>query len=135
MRRASFYIGAIVLGTVGPLALAAWASEVASIHRTEREMRSILLGGAAAGTACSATLAGLGLLVAAVESRAMAASILGGRSPAPGRRRAALARSRMVFWRVVVGVVHRRDPGRHRPGRSSASPSRQPSARRPISRS
>ena len=103
MRRASFYIGAITLITLGPLALAAWASEVASIHRTEREMRSILLGGAAGWYGVLATLAGLGLLVAAVESRAMAASILGGRyAGRPVDVRAALARSRMAFWRVVA---------------------------------
>lgn len=102
MRRASFYIGAITLVTLGPLALASWASEVASVDRTEGEMRSILLGGAAAWYSVLGTLAGLGLFVAAVESRAMAASILGGRyAGRPVDVRATLARSRMVFWRVV----------------------------------
>jgi len=110
MRGASFYIGVVTLVTVGPLALAAWASAVLSIQRTEREMRSIMLGGAAGWYGVLATLAGLGLFVAAVESRAMAAAVLGGHYA--GRSvgvRAALARSRMVFWRVaavsvIVGV-------------------------------
>jgi hypothetical protein len=103
MRRASFYVGAITLITLGPLALASWASEVASVHRTEGEMRAILLGGAAGWYSVLATLAGLGLIVAAVESRAMAASILGGRyAGRPVDVRATLARSRMVFWRVVA---------------------------------
>ncbi|HEV8402319.1 MAG TPA: hypothetical protein VGQ31_04720 [Candidatus Limnocylindrales bacterium] len=103
MRRASFYIGAITLITLGPLALTAWASEVVSIYRTEAEIRSILLGGAAAWYSVLATIAGLGLLVAAVESRAMAASILGGHyAGRPVDVRAAVARSRMVFWRVVA---------------------------------
>ena len=52
------------------------------------------------------TIAGLGLLVAAVESEAIAASILGGRlSGRPVTTHAALGRSRMVFWRVILGSV------------------------------
>jgi hypothetical protein len=51
-------------------------------------------------------IAGLGLFVAAVESQAMAAAILGGRlSGRPITTRAALARSRMVFWHVIVGSI------------------------------
>ena len=106
MRRASFYIGLVVLGTVGPLALASWALEVVALHKTNAEMDSILAGGAAA-------LAGVprrdrgrrALLVAAVESRTMASALLGGRLA--GRPslsvRGSLARSRMSFWRVVIG--------------------------------
>ena len=45
MRRASFYIGLIVLGTVGPLALASFAIAVISIHLTEREMEALLARG------------------------------------------------------------------------------------------
>jgi hypothetical protein len=103
MRRASFYIGAITLITLGPLAITAWAIEVVAVHRTEGEVRSILLGGAVGWYGVLATLGGLGLLVAAVESRAMAASILGGHyAGRPVDVRAALVRSRMVFWRVVA---------------------------------
>jgi hypothetical protein len=103
MRRASFYIGAITMITLGPLALAAWATEVLSIHRTEREMEQILLHGAALWYGLLGTMAGLGLVVAAVESRAMAAAILGGHYAGhPVEVRSALARSRMVFWRVIA---------------------------------
>ena len=103
MRRASFYIGAITLITLGPFALAAWATEVVSIHRTAREMESLLVHGAAGWYGLLGTVAGLGLVVAAVESRAMAAAILGGHyAGRPVEVRSALARSRMVFWRVVA---------------------------------
>ena len=56
--------------------------------------------------ACSSPLAGIGVLVAGIESRAMAAAILGGQQAArPITVRAALARSRTVFWRVIVAGV------------------------------
>ena len=42
MRRASFYVGLIILGTVGPFALASWALEVVSIHMTNAQMRATL---------------------------------------------------------------------------------------------
>ena len=102
MRRASFYIGVVTVLTLGPFALAAWAIEVVSIDRTERQMTSALLGPAGAWYGVLATIAGLGLIVAAVESRAMAAAILGGHYAGhPIAIRSALARSRAVFWRVV----------------------------------
>jgi hypothetical protein len=105
-RRASFYIGLVVLGTVGPLALASWALEVVSIHRTTREMASVFTAGAETWLGLLEVLAGVGLLVAAIESRSMAAAILGGHLVGrPVTVRAALARSRMIFWRVVVGSV------------------------------
>ena len=44
MRRASFYIGIIVLCTVGPFALASWALEVASQHLSSREVQALLIG-------------------------------------------------------------------------------------------
>ena len=44
MRRASFYIGSIVLGTVGPLALASWAVEVVALDRTPEQMEAGLAG-------------------------------------------------------------------------------------------
>jgi hypothetical protein len=106
MRRASFYIGLIVLGTVGPLAIASFGLEVVSIHHTRREMEGLLAGGLGVVEGSLLILAGLGLFVASVESQVMAASILGGQvSMRPVTTRAALARSRMVFWRVVVGAV------------------------------
>lgn len=106
MRRASFYIGFVTLGTVGPLALASWAIEVVSIHRTQRQMEAILVNGGSSWLALLGSLAGFGLLVAAVESRAMAAAILGGRlAGRPVSLRASLERSRMVFWSVIVGSI------------------------------
>jgi hypothetical protein len=106
MRPASFYIGLIVLGTVGPLAIASFGLEVVSIHHTRREMELLLSGGLGAVEGFLLMLAGLGLFVASVESQAMAASILGGQlSMRPVTTRVALARSRMVFWRVVVGAI------------------------------
>ena len=106
MRRASFYIGSIVLLTVGPLALASWAREVVSIHRTEHQMQALLVGAAGIWLGLLEIIAGLGLIAAAVESRAMAAAILGGQSAGrPVSIREALARSRMVFWRVIVGSM------------------------------
>jgi hypothetical protein len=106
MRRASFFIGIVVLGTVGPLALASWALEVVAIHKTSREMTSILASGVAAWLALLVVLAIVGLLVAAVESRAMAAAILGGRLVGrPVTVRGSLARSRTVFWRVILGSI------------------------------
>ena len=126
MRRASFYIGLITLGTVGPLALAAWAHRGRRRSTAPRARCSRSCSrGAAAGTGCSAAIAGLGLLVAAVESRAMAAAILGGHyAGRPVDVRPALARSRMVFWRVVVGVDDRRASPCSSPSRRSASASR-----------
>jgi len=106
MRRASFYIGLIVLGTVGPFAVASFALEVVSIHHTRREMQTLLASGLGGWYGILGTIAGLGLLVAAIESEAIAGSILGGRlSGRAITTHGALARSRMVFWRVIVGSV------------------------------
>jgi hypothetical protein len=106
MRRASFYIGLVVLGTVGPLAVASFALEIVSIHHTRAQMEHLLAGALGGWYGLLGIIAGLGLLVAAVESEAMAASILGGQLS--GRRvttHAALARSRMVFWLVILGTA------------------------------
>jgi hypothetical protein len=107
MRRASFYIGAIVLGTVGPLALATFALEVVSIHRTQREMDALLAAGAGGWFGLLSALTGMGVLVAVIESRTMATAILGGHlAGRPITVRAALARSRAVFWRIfVTGII------------------------------
>lgn len=103
MRRASFYIGLVVLGTVGPFALASWALEVVSLHRTNAQLRSTLDAGAEAWLGVLSSIAVAGLLVAIVESRTMASAILGGRLVGrPISVKGSLARSRMSFWRVVV---------------------------------
>ena len=106
MRRASFYIGLVVLGTVGPFAVASFAFGIASVDRTDREVSQLLRSGFGVWYGLLGLLAGCGLAVAAVESRAMAAAILGShlvRRPVTVRE--ALARSRMVFWRVIVGSI------------------------------
>ena len=72
MRRASFYIGAVVLATLGPLAVATFALEVVSIHTTRTEMGQLLEDGAGVWYGLLATLAGIGVIVAGIESQAMA---------------------------------------------------------------
>ncbi len=107
MRRASFYIGLIVLGTVGPFALATFAIEVVSIHRTAAEMDHLQRAGLEAWLGLLVSLAFfIGLLVAAVESRAVAAAILGAQfAGRPITVRQALARSRMTFWYVLAASL------------------------------
>jgi hypothetical protein len=106
MRRASFYIGVVALGTVGPLALLSWGSEVVSIHKTARQMEALLTGGLAGWSGLLGGLAAVGLVVAAVESRTMAVAILGGHLVGrPITVRQALARSRMVFWHAIVASL------------------------------
>ena len=106
MRRASFYIGAVLLGTVGPLAIATFGLEVVSIHKTQREMNRLLDSGAGGWYGLLVTFAVIGIVVAAIESQAMATAILGGRfAGRPITVRAALARSRAVFWRVIIAGI------------------------------
>ena len=106
MRGASFYIGAIILGTVGPFALASWVLQVATLHRTVEEGEALMNGGVGAWYGFLAIPALLGGFAALVESRTMAAAILGGRlAGRPITVREALARSRMVFWRAVVASI------------------------------
>ena len=104
MRRASFYIGTVLLGTVGPFAVASWALEVVSLHKTRAQLESILAAGAEAWLGLLGAIAFAGLLVAAIEGRTMASAILGGRLVGrPLSVRGSLARSRMSFWRVIIG--------------------------------
>jgi hypothetical protein len=105
MRRASFYIGAIVLGTVGPLALATIVLDVTSPQGLQ-DFGRIARGAAGVWYALLAFLAYAGLIVAAVESRTMAAAILGARyAGRPISVAAALARSRMAFWRAIAASI------------------------------
>ncbi len=103
MRRASFYIGIIALGTVTPFALATWALAVRSVHLTVHEADALNHGAAYLWYGLLAWPAVIGLLVATIESRIMAISILGGRLVGrPMTVHEALARSRMVFWRTIA---------------------------------
>ena len=74
MRRGSFYIGAIVLGTGGGYALAVWALQVASVHTSVGAAESALSGALGGWLALAGFVGALGLIVAGVESRAMAAA-------------------------------------------------------------
>jgi len=106
MRRGSFYIGAIVLGTGGGYALAVWALQVASVHTSVGAAESALSGALGGWLALAGFVGALGLIVAGVESRAMAAAILGGQlAGRPVSVHAALARSRATFWRVIVAAI------------------------------
>ena len=106
MRRASFYIGSVVLGTVGPLALASWAIGVAAFERPAARMEALLAGEVGAVLAILGVIATLGLIVAAVESRTLAVAIVGGRvAGRPVSPRRALARSRRSFWRALVAAI------------------------------
>ena len=106
MRRASFYIGAIVLGTGAAYAVAFWAFEVATVHDTVAEANEALVGPFAGWLGLLGVIGAMGLIVASLESRAMATAILGAHvTRRPLSVRAALARSRSVFWRVIVTSI------------------------------
>jgi hypothetical protein len=106
MRRGSFYIGLVVLGTVGPFALASWAIEVVAAHRTDAQLETILSDGADGWLGLLGLIAIAGLIVAAIESRTMASAILGGRLIGrPLSVRGSLARSRMAFRWVIIGSL------------------------------
>jgi hypothetical protein len=103
MRRASFYIGAITLGLVGPMALAIWSFAVMHVdvgfdldgfYGDERAID---------GFAVLFILAAIGLVIVLIESRTLAASLLGGRLiHRPVTTRQAIARARPTFWRAIV---------------------------------
>jgi hypothetical protein len=112
LRRASFYIGGIVLGTAGPAALAVWALDVVGIDLEDPsfgEVGSGVVGptaGAAIGLSFLILLAGLGVIVAAVESRTLAMGILGGVvAGRPVTLRQAVARSRRTFWLAILAGI------------------------------
>ena len=107
MRAASFYIGGVVLATIAPLALATFAIEVAAPNAGEVDFDVFFRSSAAAGWfSLTAIIAGLGLVVANVESQNLAVAILGGRyAGRPIDARAALARSRMSFWRAILAAI------------------------------
>ena len=106
MRRASFSMGTTVLLTAGPFALATWGIEVASRDLTIEQLDAAMLEGAGGWFGLAGIVAFIGLIVALVESRIMAAAILGAELVGrPISTRQALARSRGVFWRAVVAAI------------------------------
>jgi hypothetical protein len=102
MRRASFYIGLIVLGTVGPFALASWG--VLVVEMEQGTFVDIGNGSAVDGPFTALGLLALvGLVVAWVESRSLAMTVLGSRMvDRPVSTRRALARSRQKFWTAIL---------------------------------
>src|SRR5215207_929553 len=104
MRRASFYIGLVVLGTAGPLALGLWGSLVAG-----DAFAGLVPGASDATTGWMALLMLLllaGVIVASVESTAVAIALLGGAfAGRPVTIREAVQRSRMTFWLLVVASL------------------------------
>lgn len=106
MRRASFYIGVIVLGLVAPFALATWAIEVRTVHLTVAQADELYVSAGYAWYGLLAWPMIIGLLVAGIESRIIAVSLLGGRLvEQPLSVHQAIARSRMVFWRSIGGAL------------------------------
>ncbi len=106
MRRASFYVGLIVLGTVGPLALASWGLLVIETERGFTDFEDGIGVNAEALFAGLGLLAFAGLVVAWVESRSLAMTVLGGRMvERPVSTRRALARSRRMFWSAILASV------------------------------
>jgi hypothetical protein len=105
LRRASFYIGAIVLGTVGPFVLAQLAVEVVGFEMTFEAYEALLLN-VSGPLGVLGFLAFAGVIVAAVESRTMAVAVLGGSmAERPVSIRRSVARSRQTFWRAIVASV------------------------------
>ncbi len=111
MRRASFYIGAVTLGTIGPFALGLWAVAVAD--RAGFALPTFDEGPAdlAGPIMLLGLIAIVGFIVAAIESRTLATAVLGGRmANKPITLRHAVARARARFWpavgaSIVVGIV------------------------------
>jgi hypothetical protein len=106
VRRGSFYIGLIVLGTIGPVAILAWGFEIATEGQSPGDIADAMSGPAGVWLQASVWLAFAGLIVAYVESRGVATALLAARLE--GRSfdlRAAVQRSRAVFWQVLVGIA------------------------------
>jgi len=108
MRRASFYVGAIVLGTVGPVVLATLFLGTGGFLFDPQPFDEI--GGAQAATATVyailTTIAFVGLLVAVVEARNLGIAVLGGRFvDRPLSTSRALTRSRRAFWATVGAAL------------------------------
>lgn len=101
VRRGSFYIGLLIVGVVAPFAILVWriAVEFDVLSPTDQFQRLEEID----APLNLLTILALGAAVVAyVESRAIAATLLGARlegRPLPVRR--AVANSRRVFWRVV----------------------------------
>lgn len=103
LRGGSFYIGAIMLGLVGPIALATWTFavlgvdvgfDVTGFSGDERVIAWFVL---------LLVPAVIGLVVVSIESRSLATALLGARLvQRPLTVRQAVGRARATFWRALV---------------------------------
>lgn len=108
MRRASFYVGAIVLGTVGPVVLATLFLGSSGLLFDPAPLQDFDASEAATATAYAilVTIALVGLLVAVIEARNLGIAVLGGRLiDRPLSTSRALARSRRAFWATVGAAL------------------------------
>lgn len=106
LRRASFYIGLLVTGTVAPFALLVWRVSVDLEPLPIAEQIDRLSSGVQETISASLVVALIGLIVAFIESRAVAATLLAARLEGqPLELRYAVRRSRHVFWRIVRATI------------------------------
>jgi hypothetical protein len=98
LRRASFYIGLLVLLLATPFAIVLW--------RISLEPLLVLSPEAEAANAIVAIIALGGIVVATIEGRAVAVVLLGSKlAGRPLDLRAAVQRSRTVFWRLLAALA------------------------------
>jgi hypothetical protein len=112
LRQGSLYLGLIVLLTVGPLVLLIWGivvsgEDLASSFEDPESLSEAMatrLSRVAGAFLATGFIATAGLVVAAVEGQAVAIALLASRAAGrPLSLRAAVMRSRAVFWRLVRG--------------------------------
>ncbi len=108
LRTASFYIGLLVLVGAGPFVLLTWriVQVAPGITATALGRRDLLASGLFGYFDLTAYVALAAVVIAFIESRAVATTLLGarmagGRLPLP----AAVERSRRVFWWLLAGLV------------------------------
>ena len=99
LRNASFYIGFLVLTTVGPAAALFWALNV----RFGEGLEGALSGSAGGLAGFLVIIAVLGFFVAEIESRTLATAVLGGRAEGrPLGVGGAVTIARRRFWRAAA---------------------------------
>ena len=108
MRRASFYVGAIVLGTVGPVVLATLFFGTGGFLFDPQPFDDLGASESAIAIvyAILVTIAFVGLLVAIFEARNLGIAVLGGQFvDRPLSTSRALTRSRRAFWATVGAAL------------------------------
>jgi hypothetical protein len=106
LRQASFYIGWLVTGALAPFAILVWrvSQDFEALLPIGRQ--DLLAGGLDAVITASVLIVLIGLFVAFIESRAVAAVLLAARLEGrPIDLRSAIERSRRVFWRLVRATL------------------------------